>query len=128
MCGVVGVVSREPQTHRSWLSEGSRKLNHRGPDDRGEWWSDDGRIGLAHRRLSILDLSPLGRQPMHNQHHGLSIVFNGEIYNFVELRSELQKLGHVFCSKSDTEVLLASYIEWGSDFLARLNRMFSFLL
>ncbi len=128
MCGFVGVVSREPQTHRSWLSKGSGKLNHRGPDGRGEWWSEDSRIGLAHRRLSILDLSPLGRQPMHNEKRGLSIVFNGEIYNFVELRDELQKLGHVFSSKSDTEVLLASYIEWGSDFLARLNGMFAFAI
>ncbi len=128
MCGFVGTASTEPQTYRSWLSDGSGRLHHRGPDDRGEWWSEDGRIGLAHRRLSILDLSPLGRQPMHNKQHGLSIVFNGEIYNFVELRDELQKLGHVFCSKNDTEVLLASYIEWGSDFLDRLNGMFAFAL
>ena len=87
-----------------------------------------GRIGLAHRKFSILDLSPLGRQSMHNKKHGLSIVFNGEIYNFVELRDEVQKLGYFFCSKSDTEVLLASYIEWGSDLLARLNGMFAFAL
>ena len=65
---------------------------------------------------------------MHSKKYGLSIVFNGEIYNFVELRSELQKLGHVFCSKSDTEVFLASYIEWGSDLLARVNGMFAFAL
>ena len=76
MCGFVGVVSREPQTHRSWLSDGSGRLHHRGPDDRGEWWSEDGRIGLAHRRLSILDLSLLGRQPMHNKQNSFSIVFN----------------------------------------------------
>ena len=86
------------------------------------------RIVLAHRRLSIFDLSHIGRQPMHNKQHVLSIVFNGEIYNFVELRDEVQKLGYFFCSKSDTEVLLASYIEWGSDLLARLNGMFAFAL
>ena len=104
MCGFVGVVSREPQRNRSWLSDGLEKLVHRGPDDGGEWWSEEGRIGLAHRRLSIFDLSHIGRQPMHNKQHGLSIVFNGEIYNFVELRDEVQKLGYFFCSKSDTEV------------------------
>jgi asparagine synthase (glutamine-hydrolysing) len=103
-------------------------LIHRGPDDAGEWWSEDGRVGLAHRRLSILDLSPLGHQPMHLTDRGLSIVFNGEIYNHAELRKELQCRGHKFRSHCDTEVLLAAYAQWGADCLARLNGMFAFAL
>jgi asparagine synthase (glutamine-hydrolysing) len=92
------------------------------------WWSDCGRVGLAHRRLSILDLSPLGHQPMHLAEAGLSIVFNGEIYNFADLRSELERLGHSFRSHSDTEVLLAAYAQWGTECLSRLNGMFAFAL
>jgi asparagine synthase (glutamine-hydrolysing) len=92
------------------------------------WWSDCGRVGLAHRRLTILDLSPLGHQPMHLAEAGLSIVFNGEIYNFADLRSELERLGHSFRSHSDTEVLLAAYHQWGTECLSRLNGMFAFAL
>jgi len=103
-------------------------MTHRGPDDAGEWWSDDGRVGLAHRRLSIVDLSPLGHQPMHLPGRGLSIVFNGEIYNHRALRDELVKLGFAFHSHSDTEVLLAAYAVWGEDCLARFNGMFAFAL
>jgi len=101
---------------------------HRGPDDGGEWWSEDGRVGLAHRRLSIIDLSPAGHQPMHDATVALSIVFNGEIYNFAELRDELVTKGAVFRSHSDTEVILAAYREWGTDCLSRLNGMFAFAL
>lgn len=101
---------------------------HRGPDDAGVWWSSDSRVGLAHRRLSILDLSPAGHQPMHLAKRGISIVFNGEIYNFRELRDELMGHGYVFRSHSDTEVLLAAYDIWGEELLSRLNGMFSFAL
>jgi len=128
MCGIVGVGSAAPQADRAWLAAARDTLTHRGPDDAGEWWSEDGRVGLAHRRLSILDLSPLGHQPMHLAERGLSIVFNGEIYNFAELRRELEALGHHFRSHSDTEVLLAAYAQWGADCLARLNGMFAFAL
>ena len=103
-------------------------MTHRGPDDGGEWWSGDGRVGLAHRRLSIVDLSPAGHQPMHNEARGLSIVFNGEIYNFRELRVELESRGYGFRSGSDTEVLLAAYDVWDTDCLSRLNGMFAFAL
>ena len=106
MCGVVGIVSREAQPNRAWLAQGCQALSHRGPDDAGDWWAQDGRVGLAHRRLSIVDLSPLGHQPMHLAGTGLSVVFNGEIYNFRELRAELESMGHRFQSQSDTEVLL----------------------
>lgn len=101
---------------------------HRGPDDAGEWWSSDGRVGLAHRRLSIIDLSPAGHQPMLDASGSLRIVFNGEIYNFVDLRDELVAKGYSFCSRSDTEVILAAYREWGTDCLARFSGMFAFAL
>jgi asparagine synthase (glutamine-hydrolysing) len=103
-------------------------MAHRGPDDAGEWWSSDGRVGLAHRRLSIIDLSPAGHQPMHDMAGALSIVFNGEIYNFGELRSQLIALGHSFRSHSDTEVILCAYRQWGTNCLAHLNGMFAFAL
>ena len=103
-------------------------MQHRGPDDDGQWWSDDGRVGFGHRRLSIVDLSAAGHQPMHMPDAGLSIMFNGEIYNFQELRRTLEQLGYAFRSHSDTEVLLAAYAEWGTDCLARLNGMFAFAL
>lgn len=113
---------------RSWLAYGRDAMKHRGPDDAGEWWSADGRVGLAHRRLSIIDLSPLGHQPMHLPERGLSIIFNGEIYNHHALRDELAGLGFVFRSHSDTEVLLAAYTAWGEECLSRFNGMFAFAL
>jgi asparagine synthase (glutamine-hydrolysing) len=128
MCGIVGVAGNEQIIDSGWLKEGRDTLRHRGPDDAGEWWSDDMRVGLAHRRLSIIDLSPLGHQPMHLEEMGLSIVFNGEIYNFLELRNELKSFGHSFRSQSDTEVLLAAYAQWGRDFISKLNGMFAFAL
>lgn len=128
MCAIVGVASNAPQTERAWLASARDSMSHRGPDDAGLWWSGDGRVGLAHRRLAIVDLSPLGHQPMHLQAQGLSIVFNGEIYNFGDLRKELQERGHQFKSHSDTEVLLFAYLEWGTECLARLNGMFAFAL
>ena len=82
MCGIVGIASNIPQTQRAWLAIGCDAMTHRGPDDAGEWWSADGLVGLAQRRLSIIDLSSAGHQPMHNASGVLSIVFNGEIYNF----------------------------------------------
>ncbi len=128
MCGIVGVASIDRQTNRSWLRIGRDTMKHRGPDDAGEWWSEDSRVGMAHRRLSILDLSPLGHQPMHFYSRNIVIVFNGEIYNFAELRNELELCGHGFRSHSDTEVLLAAYAEWGTDCLSHLNGMFAFAI
>ena len=107
---------------------GRDAMIHRGPDDAGEWWSADGRVGLAHRRLSIIDLSAAGHQPMHDKSGELSIVFNGEIYNYQELRAQLIIKGHAFRSSSDTEVLLAAYREWGTGCLSHLNGMFAFAL
>jgi asparagine synthase (glutamine-hydrolysing) len=126
MCGVVGIASQYSVSNRAWLLAGRDAISHRGPDDSGEWWSEDGCVGLAHRRLSIVDLSPAGHQPMHDASGTVSIVFNGEIYNFTELRKELATKGHAFRSNSDTEAILAAYREWGIDCLSRLNGMFAF--
>jgi len=101
-------------------------MQHRGPDDAGLWWSRDRRVGLAHRRLAIIDLSPGGHQPMIAG--DLAVAFNGEIYNFLDLRHELEQKGHSFHTASDTEVLLAAYQEWGAACLARLNGMFALAL
>jgi asparagine synthase (glutamine-hydrolysing) len=128
MCGIVGIVSNTPQTQRAWLTIGRDAMTHRGPDDAGEWWSTDGRVGLAQRRLAIIDLSPAGHQPMHDASGTLTIVFNGEIYNFADLRDELISKGHGFRSNSDTEVIVAAYREWGTECLARFNGMFAFAL
>jgi len=103
-------------------------MRHRGPDDAGTWWSEDSTVGLAHRRLSIIDLTSGGHQPMRHEADGLTLVFNGEIYNFVELREELIALGHHFNSGSDTEVLLEAYRAWDCDCLNRLDGMFAFCL
>ena len=129
MCGLVGFASATPVAQLpAWLEAGGRALAHRGPDAGGSWMSADGRAGFSHRRLSIIDLSSGGAQPMHVAEHGLTLAFNGEIYNFRELRRELEALGHRFSSHSDTEVLLAAYREWGSGCLARLDGMFAFAL
>ena len=128
MCGIVGIVSNTPQSQRAWLAIGRDVMTYRGPDEAGEWWSEDGRVGLAHRRLSIIDLSPAGHQPMSDASGTLSIVFNGEIYNFSDLRDELIAKGHGFKSHSDTEVILSAYREWGTQCVARLNGMFAFAL
>lgn len=128
MCGIVGVAARVLQTDLTWLAIARDAMTHRGPDDAGEWWSSDGRVGLAHRRLSILELSSAGHQPMHLVDRGLTIVFNGEIYNFRELRCELEQRGYIFRSHSDTEVLLAAYDAWGTECVSRLNGMFAFAL
>jgi asparagine synthase (glutamine-hydrolysing) len=101
-------------------------IRHRGPDDSGEYVS--GPIGFGFRRLSILDLTPSGHQPMSTPDGRFTIVFNGEIYNYRELRRELEAAGHVFRSTGDTEVLLHAYLQWGPDCLSRLNGMWAFLI
>ena len=103
-------------------------LRHRGPDDAGTWWSQDARVAFGHRRLSILDLSPFGHQPMTSRDERCVVILNGEIYNFVELRDTLVSSGHTFRGTSDTEVLLAAYQQWGVDCLPRLRGMFAFAL
>jgi asparagine synthase (glutamine-hydrolysing) len=128
MCGIIGIASKTSISDRVWLATGRDVMRHRGPDDAGEWWSEDGCVGLGHRRLSIIDLSPAAHQPMQDGRGELCIVFNGEIYNFTDLRRELAVHGNDFRTHSDTEVLLAAYREWGTDCLSRLNGMFAFAL
>lgn len=128
MCGIVGTISTQPIEDREWLSIGSERMSHRGPDDLGEWWSSDYRVGLAQRRLSIIELSRAGHQPMHSDDSMITVVFNGEIYNYLELRSELAKLGCKFKSSSDTEVIIAAYQKWGTDCLKKFNGMFAFCI
>ncbi|MGA8771458.1 MAG: asparagine synthase (glutamine-hydrolyzing) [Rhodomicrobium sp.] len=126
MCGIVGVAAKRPVRSRGWLAAGRDAMAHRGPDDAGEYWSDDGRVGFGHRRLSIIDLSAAGHQPMQTPDGQLCITFNGEIYNYTELKRELESCGHAFRSSSDTEVILAAYRQWGKDCLSRLHGMFAF--
>ena len=101
-------------------------MAHRGPDDVGIWQTPDGRVTLAHRRLAIIDLSPGGHQPMVDENGELCIVFNGEVYNYREVRHELEQAGFQFKTGSDTEVILKAYRAWGVECLARLNGMFAF--
>ncbi len=127
MCGLVCVVSLDgspidPETVRRM----NRSMVHRGPDDEGYY--ADGAVALGFRRLAILDLSETGHQPMLSEDGGTVIVFNGEIYNYVELREELRCLGHRFRSTGDTEVLLNAYRQWGRDCLHRLSGMWSFIV
>lgn len=128
MCGIVGVLSAHPIETPNHLLMMRDAMIHRGPDDAGAWWSADNCVGLAQRRLAIIDLSPGGHQPMSDSSGRLTLTHNGEIYNYLELRSQLEALGHVFRSSSDTEVILEAYLEWGVDCLQHLRGMFAFAL
>jgi asparagine synthase (glutamine-hydrolysing) len=128
MCGIVGAASVVPLPFSELPEQMRDTIAHRGPDDAGMWWASDRRLWLAQRRLAVVDLSPGGRQPMEDRSGRLHLVFNGEIYNYRQLRTELEGLGHVFRSSSDTEVLLEAYAEWGVDCLSRINGMFAFAL
>ncbi len=127
MCGIIGVVAENASSiYSNNLITMRDSMRHRGPDDAGVWWSEDGKVGLAQRRLAIIDLSPSGHQPMTDATGQLWITFNGEIYNYQELRMELISLGHSFRSASDTEVILEAYRAWGTDCLQHFNGMFAF--
>ena len=127
MCGIAGFLrSCVPNADRTQLKQMGDVIRHRGPDAGGEYLDDQ--VGLAHRRLSIIDLSPQGNQPMFSADGRLVIVFNGEIYNFLELRTELERLGVGFRTKTDTEVILALYRLQGTACLKRLNGMFAFAI
>ncbi len=125
MCGIAGFFG---QGDRGDLAAMATALAHRGPDGEGFHVDDAARVYLGHRRLAILDIAG-GHQPMWNEDGTVAVVFNGEIYNHVELRQALQALGHVFASDhSDTEVLVHGYEEWGADLPVRLNGMFAFAI
>lgn len=127
MCGFVAIIGAAgTRVEDEELRCATNLLTHRGPDDVGFY--TDGSVGLGFRRLSILDLSQAGHQPFVDEYGNYVIVFNGEIFNYVELREELRVLGHSFKSSGDTEVLLASYKQWGAECLSRLNGMWAFVI
>ena len=123
MCGIVGIVDSRRPVDADRLSGAARTIAHRGPDDFGTFVS--GNVGLASRRLAILDLSAAGHQPMTSDDGALALVYNGELYNYIELRSDLRRRGHRFHSATDTEVVLRAYEEWGPDAVRRFNGMFA---
>ncbi len=129
MCGIAGIFAYldvAPPVDRAELMRINDRLAPRGPDGNRQWFSPDGRVGFAHLRLAIIDLSEGGAQPKASADGSLVITFNGEIYNYRELRAELQAKGRVFQSESDTEVLLQLYAEYGDAMVGRLRGMFAF--
>lgn len=127
MCGIAGIIARS-SINPNALVRMAGLQRHRGPDEQNTWLDERGRIGFAHTRLSILDLSPGGRQPMRHPSGDTVLCFNGEIYNYRELAARLRAEGVELTSQSDTEVLLAAYRAWGERFLGELNGMFAFAL
>jgi asparagine synthase (glutamine-hydrolysing) len=126
MCGIAGIVRLDAGDAEQWrLQRMNRSMIHRGPDGEGFWFGEG--VGLAHRRLAIIDLVG-GDQPIFNEDRSVLVVFNGEIYNFIDLRQTLQRHGHVFQTQSDTEVLVHAYEQWGQDMLSELNGMFAFAI
>jgi asparagine synthase (glutamine-hydrolysing) len=128
MCGIAGFIDFKKQTTEDTLAEMACALSHRGPDGQGVYYSssNEATIGLGHRRLSIIDLSSAANQPMH--YDGLHIIFNGEIYNYEEIRNELMEIGHTFSTHSDTEVLLHSWREWEEATIQKWHGMFAIAL
>jgi asparagine synthase (glutamine-hydrolysing) len=130
MCGIAGLITQNPEAP---IGAMLRAIEHRGRDDEGVWTSaainDEGqRVCFGHRRLSIIDTSSAGHQPMLSHDGRFVVILNGEIYNYRELREQLTAKGHQFCTHSDTEVLLAAWTEWDEQCLSRLNGMFAFAL
>src|SRR5262245_17481800 len=128
MCGIVGIFHHgcSQEVREDTLSIMRDSMVHRGPDDSGLYISPDRKLGLGHRRLSIIDLSPAGHQPMGDAARRYWIVYNGEIYNFLELRRDLESDGVTFRSKSDTEVLIYLFKKYGKEMVHRLRGMFAF--
>src|SRR5690242_7189379 len=127
MCGLAGRFHPEALApDPAWAGRADRVLQHRGPDGAGRY--TDERCELVHRRLALIDLSPRGAQPMTNEDGTLQVVFNGEIYNYRELRGDLLRRGHVFQSTSDTEVLLHLYEDHGPDLVEALRGIFAFAI
>src|SRR5688500_8554656 len=125
MCAIVGIWG---EANEELIQRMTAEVAHRGPDDCGirVFRETPQAISLGHRRLSIIDLSTAGRQPMANEDETIWVVFNGEIYNFPELREQLVAAGHRFRSRTDSEVLIHGYEEWGIDFVKKLNGIFAF--
>ena len=127
MCGIAGIYNLDGKPlEKRLLQKMADTMKHRGPDDEGYYL--DKNIGFAHRRLSIIDLSPAGHQPMANEDKSIWIIHNGEIYNYLELKEDLRKRGHRFKSDTDTEVILHAYEEWGEGCLQKFNGMWAFAI
>ena len=127
MCGIAGILNFNQQlVSQDKIVAMTNIIAHRGPDGDGHYL--DGAVGLGHRRLAIIDLSSAGHQPMNTQDRRYFITYNGEIYNFKQLRIELEALGYIFHSNTDTEVVLNSYAEWGERCLDKFNGMFAFAI
>src|SRR5512136_603665 len=127
MCGICGKIDFTGKTvPLELLRNMTDSIAYRGPDDEG--FFSDGPVGLGHRRLAIIDLSPAGRQPMCNEDESIRVTYNGEIYNFLDIRKELKARGHRFRSNTDTEVIVHAYEEWDVACLQRFNGMFAFAL
>ena len=131
MCGIAGYIDMYSNLgnaeHRTLLQRMTSAIEHRGPDEEGIWVSEENNIALGHRRLSILDLSPSGSQPMSSSCGRYKIVYNGEVYNYKELASELAELGHAINGESDTAVMLAAIQQWGVEqAITRFHGMFAF--
>jgi len=126
MCGICGIYNFDGQfVDEEILRKMNHTLIHRGPD--GEGYFIESNMGLGHRRLSIIDLES-GKQPMGNEDGSIQVVFNGEIYNFLELKKDLEAKGYRFRTRSDTETIIYGYEEWGEDFVQKLRGMFAIVL
>jgi asparagine synthase (glutamine-hydrolysing) len=128
MCGIAGFVDFTKKGTQEDVTTMSGCLQHRGPDGNGVYFTDDRQasIGLGHRRLSIIDLSETANQPMH--YNGIHLIFNGEIYNYQEVKNELLKVGHQFHTLSDTEVILHAWAQWGEAGIDKWRGMFAITL
>ena len=125
MCGIVGFSSRIDNAE-AVLEQMMDRIRHRGPDAGGKYLNDE--IALGHRRLSIIDITEQGDQPIFNEDRSMVLVFNGEIYNYQEIRKELLAAGHTFQTETDSEVLIHGYEEYGTELLNKLRGMFSFVI
>lgn len=129
MCGIVGVLSKgRKSVSKELILHMTNALSHRGPDGEGHMILQEGAVAFGHRRLAVIDLSELARQPMQTEDGRYTIVYNGEVFNYKELREQLKKLGYQFFSQSDTEVVLKSYVYWGEKCLDKFNGMFAFAI
>ena len=127
MCGITGLINLNgAPVSPIILQKMTDAIVHRGPDGEGHWI--EGNVGLGHRRLAIIDLSPAGHQPMISSNHRYVLSYNGEIYNFRELRTELEAAGYWFHSKTDSEVVLHALAHWGTAALHKFNGMFALAL
>lgn len=129
MCGITGIINLDKKSvDRSLIKQLNDLITYRGPDDEGFYFDDNNGIGFGHRRLSILDLSSLGHQPMSTDDEKIWITYNGEVYNYIEIGEELSAKGYTFKSKTDTEVILKAYQEWGYNCVEKFNGMWAFAI